>query len=35
MASYDYNDANNNGFKGYELDAGTYSLSFNKIHMKA
>lgn len=30
MASYDYNDANNNGFKGYELDAGTYSLSFNK-----
>lgn len=24
LASYDYNDANNNGFKGYELDAGKY-----------
>ncbi len=26
MASYDYNDANNNGFKGYELDGGTYTI---------
>ncbi|MCX4312302.1 MAG: putative Ig domain-containing protein [Clostridia bacterium] len=26
MASYDYNDANDNGFKGYELDAGTYNI---------
>ncbi|MFU8785786.1 MAG: glycoside hydrolase family 3 C-terminal domain-containing protein [Candidatus Izemoplasmataceae bacterium] len=24
MASYDWNDANNNGFKGYELEAGNY-----------
>lgn len=24
--SYDYNDANGNGFKGYELEAGTYEL---------
>ncbi len=24
LASYDYNDANGNGFKGYELDAGEY-----------
>lgn len=24
LASYDYNDANNNSFKGYELDAGDY-----------
>jgi beta-glucosidase len=24
LASYDYNDANNNGFSGYELDAGDY-----------
>lgn len=27
MASYDYLDANHNGFAGYELDAGTYVLS--------
>lgn len=27
MASYDFNDANNNGFKGYELDFGTYYIS--------
>ena len=27
MASYDYADANENGFSGYELDAGTYTLS--------
>lgn len=26
MASYDYNDANNNGFKGYELEAGQYDI---------
>ncbi|MBP5193362.1 MAG: glycoside hydrolase family 3 C-terminal domain-containing protein, partial [Clostridia bacterium] len=26
MASYDYNDANDNGFKGYELDMGKYTL---------
>lgn len=26
FASYDYSDANNNDFKGYELDAGTYIL---------
>ncbi len=25
-ASYDYNDANGNGFKGYELEAGEYQL---------
>jgi len=26
MASYDYNDANANGFTGYELDAGEYTV---------
>ena len=26
LASYDYNDANNNSFKGYELDAGEYTF---------
>ncbi len=26
MKSYDYNDANGNGFKGYELEKGTYNL---------
>ncbi len=26
MKSYDYADANENGFAGYELDAGTYTL---------
>lgn len=26
MASYDYSDANGNGFKGYELEHGTYTL---------
>ncbi len=26
MASYDWNDKNANGFKGYELDAGTYNI---------
>ncbi len=29
-ASYDYKDANNNGFCGYELDSGTYTLRFNR-----
>lgn len=26
LASYDYNDANNNSFKGYELDKGDYTF---------
>ncbi|MCL2062331.1 MAG: putative Ig domain-containing protein [Firmicutes bacterium] len=26
MASYDWDDANNNGFKGWELDAGNYQV---------
>ncbi len=26
MASYDYSDANGNGFKGYELDMGMYTI---------
>ncbi|MCR5309110.1 MAG: glycoside hydrolase family 3 C-terminal domain-containing protein [Bacilli bacterium] len=30
VASYDFNDANNNNFCGYELDAGTYNISLNK-----
>lgn len=30
MASYDYNDANKNGFAGYELDEGTYTLSLRR-----
>ena len=30
MASYDYSDANNNGFKGYELDAGDYVVKLMK-----
>ncbi len=30
MASYDYSDANGNGFKGYELDAGDYVLKLSK-----
>ncbi|NLN50157.1 MAG: hypothetical protein GX149_00840, partial [Acholeplasmataceae bacterium] len=30
MASYDYNDANNNGFKGYELEHGTYVIRIMK-----
>ncbi|MCQ2087496.1 MAG: glycoside hydrolase family 3 C-terminal domain-containing protein [Bacilli bacterium] len=30
VASYDFSDANKNGFKGYELDAGSYSVSINK-----
>lgn len=27
MASFDWNDANENSFKGYELEAGTYEIS--------
>ena len=27
MASFDYNDATNNDFEGYELEAGTYTIS--------
>ena len=30
LASYDCYDANGNGFKGYELEEGNYSISFNK-----
>ncbi len=30
MASYDWNDANGNGFKGYELEDGTYSIYIAK-----
>ena len=30
VANYDYKDKNNNGFKGYELDEGTYYVSINK-----
>ena len=30
MASFDWNDANKNGFKGYELEAGDYTVSINK-----
>ena len=30
MASYDWNDANNNGFKGYELDDGVYNIFLGK-----
>ncbi len=30
MASFDWNDANKNGHKGYELDAGSYTISINK-----
>ena len=30
MASYDYNDANNNEFIGYELDGGNYVLKLSK-----
>ncbi len=26
IASYDYNDANSNGFKGYEIEHGKYSV---------
>lgn len=30
LASFDYNDANKNGFKGYEVEAGAYSLCVSK-----
>lgn len=30
VANYDYLDANGNGFKGYELDAGKYGLLLSK-----
>lgn len=30
FASYDYKDANHNGFAGYELEKGTYALSLKK-----
>ena len=30
VANYDFMDKNGNGFKGYELDEGTYHLSLNK-----
>lgn len=29
VASYDYNDKNNNDFKGYELEKGSYDFSVN------
>ena len=30
VASYDFDDKNGNGFKGYELDAGAYKVSIHK-----
>ena len=30
MASFDWNDANGNGFKGYELEKGDYIISVNR-----
>ncbi len=30
MASYDYNDKNSNGFKGYELEKGTYTIDIKE-----
>lgn len=30
MASYDYDDANQNGFKGYEVEGGAYSLYISR-----
>ncbi len=30
VANYDFSDANNNGFKGYELDGGNYQITINK-----
>ena len=30
MASYDFNDSNQNGFAGYELDPGDYQFSIRK-----
>ena len=30
VASYDYSDANSNGFKGYELEAGEYTIDVSR-----
>lgn len=30
LASYDYNDKNNNGFKGYELEKGRYEIEIKE-----
>lgn len=30
MASYDYNDANNNGFVGYEVEGGRYNIYISR-----
>ena len=30
LAAFDYNDANENGFSGYEIEAGNYKISFRK-----
>ena len=30
VANYDFDDKNDNGFKGYELDEGDYQISLNK-----
>lgn len=30
LASYDYSDANENGFRGYEVEEGTYSLCISR-----
>ena len=35
LASYDYNDANVNGFKGYEIEAGEYGLRVSRNAHKA
>ncbi len=35
IASYDWNDANNNGFKGYELEKGDYTFSIRNSSHKA
>ena len=35
VANYDFTDANNNDFKGYELDEGTYSILLGKNAHKA
>lgn len=35
VASYDYADKNGNGFKGYELDSGDYTISVNENAHKA
>ncbi|MCQ2797131.1 MAG: glycoside hydrolase family 3 C-terminal domain-containing protein [Bacilli bacterium] len=35
VANYDTNDSNKNGFKGYELDAGTYGVMLGKTAHEA